>query len=155
MAKGQLIIDTNLLLLLIIGGIEDGRHIKNSNRLNKFNIQDYDNIVAVMEQYDCICITPYIATEVSNLIDLNGYVSDLAYEIARNLFSIFHQVDSDINKDCGTENFLTYGITDNSLIKLAPKYIILTDDTRLLTPLFAANPNNILPYAAVKAAISN
>lgn len=155
MTKGKLIIDTNLLLLLVIGGVEGGRHIKNSNRLNKFNIKDFDNIVSVIKQFDQICITPYIATEVSNLIDLHGHASDLAYEIARNLFSMFNQIDSDINSDCSAENFLTYGITDNSLIRLAPEYIILTDDSKLLTPLFAASPDNIIPYAAVKLATSN
>ncbi|AZF15051.1 hypothetical protein [Pseudomonas sp. R3-18-08] len=155
MANKQLIIDTNLLLLLIIGSIEEGRHIRNSTRLNKFDIDDYNNVISVMEEYTDICITPYIATEVSDLIDLKDYVGDLAFETARTMFSIFLQADTNINEDCTTDNFIIYGITDNSLIKLAQNYTIFTDDLRLLPPLYAANPDNILPYTVVKALYSN
>ena len=96
----HLIIDTNLLLLLVIGAVEEGRHIRNSKRLNAFNISDYDNVVKIMSSYDQVFITPYIATEVSNLIDLNGRAKLLVYEVARNLFTIFKQIDVDIDADC-------------------------------------------------------
>lgn len=92
MGKKKLIIDTNLLLLLVIGAVEGGRHIQNSKRLNKFTFQDYDAILDVMACHQEICITHYIATEVSNLIDLTGYASRLAYETARILFSQFTQI---------------------------------------------------------------
>ena len=45
LGKKTLIIDTNLLLLLVIGAVEGGRHIQNSKRLNKFTLQDYDAIL--------------------------------------------------------------------------------------------------------------
>ena len=85
MAK-NLIIDTNLLLLLVIGAVEGGRHIKNSKRLGAFDLDDYNTVLKIMATYDEIFITPYIATEVSNLIDLNGNPGVLAYKIARELF---------------------------------------------------------------------
>ena len=143
----RLIIDTNLLLLLVIGAVEGGRHINNSNRLNAFNLSDYDNVVKIMSEHDEIYITPYIATEVSNLIDLDGHARLLAFEVAKNLFcSIFKKIDVAIDKDCDSEFFLRFGITDSSLIKLAPNYFILTSDHRLLTPLFESSMNTIIPY---------
>lgn len=138
MGKGKLIIDTNLLLLLVIGAVEEGRHIRNSNRLNGFDILDYNVILEVIKKHKEVFITHYIATEVSNLIDLKGHASELAYELARALFSQFTQIESDVGKDCELESFLTYGITDSSLIRLAPEYTILTNDNKLLGPLFAA-----------------
>jgi hypothetical protein len=75
-----------------------------------------------------ICITHYIATEVSNLIDLTGYASRLAYETARILFSQFTQVHSNITSDCAQDTFLAYGLTDSSLVRLAADHTILTDD---------------------------
>ena len=144
---GRLIIDSNLLLLLVIGAVEDGRHIKNSKRLNAFTSLDYDNVLKIMYEYDEIYITPYIATEVSNLIDLNGSARLLAFEFARELFcSQCKKIDVEIDNDCDSELFLRYGITDSSLIKLAPDYFILTCDYRLLEELFKINMNNIIPY---------
>lgn len=147
---GRLIIDTNLLLLLVIGAVEGGRHIRNSNRLNGFGKEDYDVVLQVMKIHKVVCITPYIAAEVSNLIDLNGQASRLAYEVARTLFAEFKQIESHIIKDGMSENFLKYGITDSSLIRLAPEYAILTNDNRLLGPLFEASQSNIIPYELAK-----
>lgn len=147
----RLIIDTNLLLLLVIGAVEEGRHIKNSKRLGAFSISDYDNVVKIMSEYDEVHITPYIATEVSNLIDLNGNARSLAFMIAQDLFcNIFKRIDVTLDTDCGSEFFLNFGITDSSLIKLAPYYFILTHDYRLLPPLFKSSENTIIPYVCVK-----
>jgi hypothetical protein len=142
----RLIIDTNLLLLLVIGAVEEGRHIRNSKRLNAFNITDYDNILKIMCDHDEVFVTPYIATEVSNLIDLDGHARMLAYQVAKYLFSIFKKVDIDIDKDCESDLFLKFGITDNSLIRLAPNYFILTSDCRMLDSLFKSSEDTIIPY---------
>jgi hypothetical protein len=146
LGKSELIIDTNLLLLLVIGAVEGGRHISTSNRLNKFTIKDYDLILKIMDNYKAVAITPYIATEVSNLIDLDGRASDLAYNIAGVLFSQFNQINSNIIDDVSHPAFPVFGITDCSLIKLAEDYVILTDDNRLLNSLYDSNFENVLPF---------
>lgn len=150
MAQKKLIIDTNLLLLLVIGAVEGGRHIKNSKRLNKFTLQDYQTVIDVMVNHQEVCITPYIAAEVSNLIDLHGYASRLAYETARILFSQFRQIHSDIATDSAQHTFLAYGLTDSSLVRLAADHTILTDDQRLFGALFSACAENILPFEVVR-----
>lgn len=146
----RLIIDTNLLLLLVIGAIEEGRHIRNSKRLNAFDKQDYQVVLRCMENFDKVFITPYIATEVSNLIDLRGYARIKAYKMARVLFSQFKKINPVIDDDCAPDYFLNYGITDSSLILLAPNYHVLTDDRRILAALYTANPKTILPYELIK-----
>ena len=55
----HLIIDTNLLVLLVIGAVEEGIHIRNSKRLNAFDISDYDKVLNIMDDYDDVFITPY------------------------------------------------------------------------------------------------
>lgn len=152
MKKRRLIIDTNLLLLLVVGAVEEGSHIKNSGRLGAFDKEDYDVVLSVMQQYDEIFITPYIATEVSNLIDLNGYAGDLAYEVARRLFAEFSPIHVSVNSDCVGDNFIKFGITDSSLINLAPNFDILTNDNRMLGPLYASSPDTIVPYYLAKQA---
>lgn len=149
MARG-LIIDTNLMLLLIIGAVEEGRHIRNSKRLNAFDRTDYELVLKCMSGYEDVFITPYIVTEVSNLIDLDGLAGILAYEIARKLFSAFKKIDVLIDDDCAPSYFLNFGITDSSLIRLAPHYDVLTNDNKMLPLLFEASPNTIIPYEALK-----
>ncbi|WDY56684.1 hypothetical protein [Pseudomonas sp. PSKL.D1] len=154
MSNGKLIVDTNLLLLLVIGAVEGGRHIKRSGRLNAYTESDFQNITEVMKGFNDIYITPYIATEVSNLIDLSGRAYEAALDIARALFRSFKKLDCDIDKDCAPSIFLRYGITDTSLTILASDFTILTNDSRLLDPLYTACPDNVLPYAFVKASRS-
>jgi hypothetical protein len=147
----NLIIDTNLFLVLVIGGVDDGVHIKKSNRLNKFSVRDYDLLLRVMLDYDEVFITPYIAAEVSNLIDLHGEAAKKAYMIAQILFKQFPQVDTNIAVDSGSADFIYYGITDSSLSRLAKDYVILTDDSRILPALFNSCAKNIIPYSCLQA----
>lgn len=150
MSAREIIIDTNLLLLLVIGAIEQGRHIRSSSRLNAFSEVDYQTVLEVIEHYEAVCITPYIATEVSNLIDLKGHAKTLAMEAAKEIFKQFRPIKTDIQEDCDTAYFSRYGITDASLIKLVPDYVVLTNDTRLLEPLYLASNDNVLPYEALR-----
>lgn len=150
MAGKDLIIDTNLLLVLVIGTVQDGRQIKNSNRLNAFGPKDMDVILEVMKSHRNIYITPYIATEVSNLIDLGAEARTQAYEAANILFSAFTQIATDISEDSIPPLFARYGITDASLVSLASDYVIFTDDRKLLGALYAVNPDNVLPYEDAK-----
>lgn len=147
----RLLIDTNLLLVMIIGGVDEGRYIEKSKRLNNFCIEDYHQLWEFTSGYGEVWITPYIATEVSNLIDLDGFARTKAFEIARLLFGEFNQVEVSITKDCDGELFSEFGLTDNSIIHLAKNVDIFTSDLRMLTPLYESNPDRIVPYIPVKA----
>lgn len=43
----------------------------------------------LVQGYKDVWITPYIATEVSNLIDLNGQAKIRVFELAREVFALF------------------------------------------------------------------
>lgn len=145
----RLVIDANLLLLLVIGAVEEGRHISTSKRLGNFDLADYDNVVKIMSNFDEVCITSYIAAEVSNLIDLHGTSGQLAFCIARNLFSIFTEIRTSIRDDCSPECFEYYGITDSSLVHLVSEYKVLTSDNRLCAAMYKVNPENVLQYSSI------
>ena len=144
MSSAGLIIDANLLLLLVIGVLEEGRHISNSGRLKEYSEDDYQVIVKYMGRFSNVYITPYIATEVSNLIDLNGHARIMAFEAARLLFSQFQQIDTNISADSESNLFSTYGLTDSSLIGLVADYTILTNDGRMSNALYAINGDNVI-----------
>lgn len=151
MLYDKLIIDANLLLLLVIGSIDDGIHIKKSGRLkSNYDFEDYDALIEVMNKTKEIYITPYIATEVSNLIDLKGNLRKRIFEVYREILNSFKQVEVDIHKDIKDASFIHYGLADASLVNLASEYKILTADDKLLTELFKSCYENILPYKELR-----
>ncbi len=142
--SNNLIIDTNLLLLLIIGSVDNGTCISKSKRLTDYSLEDYDFLVEVMGRYKNTFITPYIATEVSNLIDLKDQQGIKAFKNANLFFQIFEQIDVNIKDDCNLVNFEKFGITDASLVKLVKDYSVLTNDGKLYPMLINANFDNTL-----------
>ena len=65
-------------------------------------------------------------------------------------FNEFKKVEVDLHIDISKDSFICYGLTDTSLVNLAPKYHILTADNRLLGELFKSCAKNILPYEIMK-----
>lgn len=146
------IIDSNLLVLFIIGSVDDGFYIKKSKRLTDFTKDDYEIVADIIQkEAKKVAITPYIAAEVSNLIDLTGYARNKAIEFARLIFSSFTQIQSSIEDDVQGETFLRFGITDNSLIQLVNDYIIFTNDKKLLPELEKMNNKNVLSLDILRA----
>lgn len=148
--RQSLVMDTNLLLLLIIGHIDEGRHLHKSKRLSAYDRKDLEKLHRVMAEFENIIISPYLAAEVSNLIDLTDTLRQRAFEVARIFFSRFEQVSVSVCQDAQHSAFIRYGITDASLAVLAKDYMIITNDNRLLPILFAVNAKNVLPFANVR-----
>lgn len=148
--KDGLLIDTNLLLVMIIGGIDEGRYIEKSKRLGDFCVEDYYLLWEFVKNYKDVWITPYIATEISNLIDLDDQARVRAFELAREMFGIFKQVETSISKDCQDNLFLEFGLTDNSIINLSKNFDVLTNDLRMAIPLYTVSPERIIPYIPYK-----
>lgn len=148
--KDGLLIDTNLLLVMIIGGVDEGRYIKKSKRLGSFCIEDYDTLWETVKDYEDIFITPYIAAEVSNLIDLKDEARVKAFEIARIIFSKCKQAKTFISDDCKGDTFLKLGLTDNSIVTLSKNVHVLTKDYNLAGRIDKINPGMVTLYISCK-----
>ena len=61
-----LLLDSNLLLLLIVGNY-DRSQVGRYKRLTRFTPDDYDILVEIVERFHHLYITPNTTTEVSNL----------------------------------------------------------------------------------------
>ncbi len=130
-----LIIDTNLLLLFLVGSYDENQ-ILSFNRLKKFSKEDFyliDKFVTLFS--DKILITPHIITEICNLSDsLNknknyGFFKFLETQIEKykeeNLFSI-----TLIKNDNAA--FYKFGLADSGIIDLAKQNsLVVTDDLAL------------------------
>ena len=70
----RIILDTNLLLLLVVG-LTDPALIGKHKRTRSFEVTDYDLLVNVLSGYNEIVVTPHILTETSNLLSQTAALS--------------------------------------------------------------------------------
>ena len=100
--KSGILIDTNILLLFVVGSLNPDL-IPKISRTASFSFQDFQIVEKTIDFFDNKITTPHILTEVSNLIDrveiqdaLRTYV-EIAIEqfiessrvVANNMFSKF------------------------------------------------------------------
>jgi hypothetical protein len=69
-AKGVLV-DTNLLVLLLVGRVNRHRILK-FKRTENFTIQDYDLLVRLIKWFGRLIAAPHVLSQVSDLTDLPG-----------------------------------------------------------------------------------
>lgn len=132
MIPKPILIDTNLLLLFIIGIFSEDA-ISKTKRLKVYSIDDFRLLRDFLDQAPKILITPNISTEISNLMDLSG-------EYKKGVFNVFNsflqnpaveEIHLESKLISSRKEFPVYGLTDCGINSLAKKYIILTDDSRL------------------------
>ena len=66
-----LVVDTNLLLLFLIGRTNKNR-ISRFKRTQAYTIEDFDLLDRFMAEFKTLITTPHVLTEVSNLGKLQG-----------------------------------------------------------------------------------
>lgn len=125
-----IIVDTNLLLLALIGGTPSIFEFK---RTSGYTEKDYQLLLNVIDQFEKLITTPHILAEVSNLTNgLYGRkLQDFYSTLKESLSTIIelHSPALDISRDY---ELSPYGLTDVGIIALAKdNYLVLTDDLRV------------------------
>lgn len=134
MANSNLILDTNLLILLIVGNY-DPNFISNCDLTSSYNKDDFQLLKRYLKLQSSIYITPEILAELSNqsffLKDpkLRAYQEILVYQLTK-IKEKYIPLGILLNN---TEMFFKFGFTDLSIYELAKKegYVVLTDDFKL------------------------
>lgn len=117
----SLLIDTNLLLLLLVG-LTNKEYISSHKRTKNFSVKDFDLLIYLMEQFSEIWTTSHCMAEVSNLLRQtnDGQAEELMWT-----FQVFSSKikESHICKQVvfSTHHYLRLGITDAGLIKKAKR----------------------------------
>lgn len=129
-SKG-ILIDTNLLLLLMVGGTPS---IKNFKRTNMYTSTDYDLLLRLIDQFGKIIATPHILAEVSNLT--NGLYGEqlehFFHTLKRSLNSIVVEVHRPAVEIAESYSLSPYGLADVGIMAVAKdNYLVLTDDLRV------------------------
>ena len=68
---GGYFLDTNLLVLLVVGS-ESRELISKHRRLEHYSAEDYDILVELLQNAENLFVTPNTLTETSNLVSQHG-----------------------------------------------------------------------------------
>jgi hypothetical protein len=125
-----IIVDTNFLLLALIGGTSS---IVEFKRTRGYSDADYQLLLKVIDQFEKLVSTPHILAEVSNLTNgLHGNKLRDFYATLKNSLSTIievHHPALDISRDY---ELSPYGLTDVGIVAAAKdNYLVLTDDLRV------------------------
>ena len=129
--SATLLLDTNLLLLLFIGG-KDASLIKKARTLSAYTEEDYDLLqeVVALNSFKDFITTPHVMTEVSNLLgkerdDIQAIGKEAAIEFiakCRERFDLSTELAS-------IPEFLRLGLTDVAIAVAAssPAFVLTAD----------------------------
>jgi len=128
-----LLIDTNLLLLLVVGSY-DRDLIGGFKRTVTFTAKEFDLLLRFANQFSTIVTTPHILTETSNFIhQLRGMHRTRVGIVLRSLVEHAQEKHESARTLVAKDDFLRFGLTDTAIIDIAPEqHLVLTDDLPLV-----------------------
>jgi rRNA-processing protein FCF1 len=130
-----ILIDTNILLLFLVGSVNKER-ITKFNRTQQFIPEDYELLLEFMGKFQKLVTTPNILTEVNSL------ANQLGEPERSQCFAIFARFVKNVDilnehyiksqEAVNTDKFIKFGLTDSGIVTLAKgNYLVLTDDLKL------------------------
>ncbi len=126
------IIDTNLLVLLIVGKTSD-RFVGIHKRTSSYTVDDFVLLELILSDAVKIVVTPNVLSETSNLLRQfadpgRSLIVDYFKFFVENACEVYVESASIINN----KSFDRLGLTDASILSIQEKdFILLTDDLDL------------------------
>ena len=132
-----ILIDTNLLILLLVGSYDEDK-ILSFKRTQNYTIEDYEYLKVFLARFENHLYTPNILIVITNLTDsINTEPQYLFFQHIQRVLSVFKEDIVSSDEIMQLKSFLKFGLTDAVNCQLSDKYLILTDDLRLY--LYLAN----------------
>ena len=127
-----ILLDTNLLLVLLIGGV-DRQRVGKFKRTADFGEDTFDVLVEFLQAFEKKVTTPHVLTEVSNLASsLYGDDRKLFFHAFRTFVMNSQEVSIPSAEAVIDENLAAFGLTDTIILsEAAGKYLLITTDLAL------------------------
>ncbi len=128
--KGKsVLLDTNLLLLLLIGSFERQR-IGSFKRTDRFTEEDFDILISLISSFKSILTTPHLLTEVNSLANsLSGDLKQSWYShFAAQTKALTIEVWKPASEIMEQPSFHLFGLADAALHQLAAETLVITED---------------------------
>ena len=131
-----LLIDTNLLVLLIVGSVNRDR-ISRFKRTTDYSSADWDLLTGILEQISHRYTLPHVLSEVSTLTDLKGPELEVARTVLLRLIEELRELRITSADACATPLFMRLGLTDAAIAEAARLHhcSVLTNDSGLYAAL--------------------
>jgi len=128
--RKYLLMDTNLLLLLLIGSLSPSRiRIEKVTANQGFDEQDFKQLCDYVGKFQKLVSTPHILTEVSNHADK---IKSNRGQLIQQFISLIETLDERSEKSellARTDAFPRFGLTDAAISHLADEaFVVLTTD---------------------------
>ncbi|HEY0075965.1 MAG TPA: hypothetical protein VGB77_17830 [Abditibacteriaceae bacterium] len=128
----RIILDTNLLVLLIVG-LTDEKLISKHKRARTFVPEDFLLLQLFLQDYQQIVVTPHILAETSNLAAQIGDPDKSKILQTLGLFiSVQEEIQHPSKNAVNSLYFARLGLTDSVILEILPEGLpLLTDDLSL------------------------
>ena len=111
-------VDSNLLVLLVVGATDRGLIAKH-RRLRNFTEEDYEILLGLVNQIDQILVTPNTLTEASNLLAQHGEPErSRFFEVLRILIEENEEIVVTSKTASQNAEFKRLGLTDAGLLEV-------------------------------------
>ena len=134
-SRSSLLLDSNLLLLLVIGTY-DLRLVDTFKRVSNYSASDFAILARLISGFRNLLATPHVLTEVSNL------ANSLPWSIKADWFNHFSRRITRLEERhipaanlASLPEFSVFGLTDAALFELAKSTLLVTADERLASHL--------------------
>ena len=113
-----LLIDTNLLVLLVVGSVNRDR-ISRFKRTTGYSSADWDLLIGILEQISRRYTLPHVLAEVSTLTDLKGPELEVARIVLLKLIGELREISINSADACATSLYIRFGLTDAAIAEAA------------------------------------
>ena len=144
MPANPLVIDSNLLVLLVVGRASP-KFIAMHKKLKQYTVADFDLLLRIVRPAPEVLVTPNTLAEASNLL---GYIDEPArsrvYEIFKALIPTMVEQHIPSATAAGRAEFVRLGLTDSVLLEVTrPTTTLLTADLQLYLTASRAGKNAV------------
>jgi hypothetical protein len=131
-AMSTVILDTNTLILLIVGRASKA-YISKHKRTDKFTKFDFDNLNLLLARYDAQTTLPHVLTEASNLLDFgHGIMREEIFSEFKKFVTQQTEMAEPSISGVRSIIFDRLGLTDAMLFELAKSgAVLVTTDWKL------------------------
>ena len=135
-SRAGLLIDTNLLVLFVVGGVNRDR-IESFKRTGQYSKTDYQLLLRVLDGFEPLYTLAHVMAEVSNLTDLTGREGLQARQLLKETLTILREPEMPSVRAAQSGPYESLGLVDAAIAALAREYkcTVLTDDLDLYLAL--------------------
>lgn len=132
MAGKNVILDTNLLVLFVVG-ITDPKYIAIHKRLQDYNKNDFSLLSRLVLSYESLVLNPHVLAETSNLAgQITGPAKSKIYGKLGELIENCHEAFIESKRGVRLKEYRDLGVTDAVLLCASrDEHVIATVDGRL------------------------